>query len=409
MKKILLNILVFVLTLTTGVSQNLETYFSLAAENNPGLKASYYGFEAAMQKIAQVNVLPDPVLSFGYFIQSPETRVGPQQAKLSLSQMFPWFGTLKLQGTIAQLNAMAAYQTFIDQRNELYALVAAAYYPLFEIRNALKLEDENKAILETYKNLASTRFSSGTARLSDVLRVDILLQEAETQLSILRKKERPLVIAFNNLLNRQETDEIITPDSLAIIELPNGYSKDSISDHPLIQRLDLLSEASTESGKLAVKQGLPRIGVGLDYIVVGKRTDMEIAGNGKDIMMPMISLSLPIQRSKYAAAEQEAKAMQHAFTNSKLDMLNRLQTKYEMAWFELEQQFNIIQLLDKQVKTGKQVLDLLLIAFANSEADFEEVLSMQQQVLKFEKQKLSAQSAFMVALYQLNYITTKPY
>merc|ERR1711974_383443 len=51
-----------------------------------------------MQKVAQVNNLPDPTFSFGYFISPVETRVGPQRAKVGLTQMFPWFGTLKTAG-----------------------------------------------------------------------------------------------------------------------------------------------------------------------------------------------------------------------------------------------------------------------------------------------------------------------
>jgi hypothetical protein len=42
--------------------QTLEEYQKFAAENNPGLQAKYKIFEAAMQKTAQVNTLPDPTL-----------------------------------------------------------------------------------------------------------------------------------------------------------------------------------------------------------------------------------------------------------------------------------------------------------------------------------------------------------
>ena len=41
------------------------------------------------------------------------------------------------------------------------------------------------------------------------------------------------------------------------------------------------------------------IGFGLDYIPVEKRPNMDFADNGKDIFMPMVSLSLPIFNKKY--------------------------------------------------------------------------------------------------------------
>ena len=76
-------------------AQTLDDYFKIASENNPELQKKYKDFEMAMKKIPQVSSLPDPNLSIGVFISPVETRVGPQIAKVSLSQMFPWFGTLK--------------------------------------------------------------------------------------------------------------------------------------------------------------------------------------------------------------------------------------------------------------------------------------------------------------------------
>ena len=94
------------------VTQTLEDYFQIATENNPSLQAQYKDFEAALQKVSQVSSLPDPTFSFGYFISPVETRVGPQRAKFSLSQMFPWFGTLEAQSDAASLMADANIRPF---------------------------------------------------------------------------------------------------------------------------------------------------------------------------------------------------------------------------------------------------------------------------------------------------------
>lgn len=72
----------------------LDNYVQVAEKNNPGLKAKYAAFEAAIQQIPQVSSLEDPTFTVAAFGQMVETRVGQQMARLSLSQMFPWFGTL---------------------------------------------------------------------------------------------------------------------------------------------------------------------------------------------------------------------------------------------------------------------------------------------------------------------------
>lgn len=156
--KIIVNIVILVF-LGTSVSQAqvLDDYFKIAAENNPGLQAKYREFEAAIQKVEQVNTLPDPNFSFGYFISPVETRVGPQKARFSLTQMFPWFGTLRAQGNAAALMAEAKYQAFLDARNRLYYQVAAAYYPLYELNQWKEIERENIEILESYKTITNKK------------------------------------------------------------------------------------------------------------------------------------------------------------------------------------------------------------------------------------------------------------
>ena len=72
----------------------LDEYLQTAAQNNPGLKVKFNEYMAALERVPQAGALPDPTVAFGYFVQPIETRLGPQQAKISAMQMFPWFGTL---------------------------------------------------------------------------------------------------------------------------------------------------------------------------------------------------------------------------------------------------------------------------------------------------------------------------
>ncbi len=73
----------------------LNGYLETAANNNPGLKARFNEYMAALEIAPQISGLPDPQFAFGYFIQPIETKAGPQQAKFSITQMFPWFGQLQ--------------------------------------------------------------------------------------------------------------------------------------------------------------------------------------------------------------------------------------------------------------------------------------------------------------------------
>lgn len=394
----------------SGFAQTLDGYFTMAAENNPGLVAIYKEYEAALQKVPQVNTLPDPVFSFGYFISPVETRVGPQQAKFSLTQMFPWFGTLKARGDASALMAEAKFQNFIDARNKLHFRVAAAYYPLFELKDWIRLEQENIRILESYKTIATRKFKNGTGSMVDVLRVDIMLKDAQTNLSILRDKEKPLITAFNKLLNRPENENVVISDSLKLKILNNNPRKDSvIASNPKLKALDLNVLAGKAAELAAQKQGLPKIGLGLDYVMVGKRSDVSLADNGKDVFMPMLSVSIPIFRKKYNASIKEAQLMQESYAYQKQEVENTLISEYEMAWFEVKQQEQLLKLYEQQIQTSQQSLDLLFTSYGNSGKEFEEVLRMQQQVLKYRKMKATALTQFHIAIEKINYLTSKKY
>ena len=404
-------VVIILLTLSFAANaQTLEDYFQVAAKNNPGLQAKYKDFEAALQKVPQVSSLPDPTFSFGYFISPVETRVGPQRAKFSLSQMFPWFGTLEAQADVASLMADAKYQAFLDARNRLYYSVSEAYYPLIELNRLKAIEQENIELLQSYKSISNSKFKNGVSPMTDVLRVDIMLKDAQTNLSILNKKEKPLLATFNNLLNRDENELVVVPDSLTMESLPENFRRDSLfMNNPMLEALDLQQQASEKSEVAAQKQGLPKLGVGLDYTIVGKRTDMDVADNGKNVLMPMVSVSIPIFRKKYKAAEKEAQLMQEKYSFQKEETINSLTSNYESVWFQIQQQKDLIELYEEQILETGQTLNLLFSAYGNSGKDFEEVLRMQQQLLKYEKMKAMAETQYQTALAKLNYITAKTY
>ncbi|MEQ9591085.1 MAG: TolC family protein, partial [Cyclobacteriaceae bacterium] len=78
----------FLLTALTSASSvfaqsALDEYVEYAVQNNPGLKASYSSFEAALEKIPQMSTLEDPNFKVSTFGQMVETRTGQQMARFS--------------------------------------------------------------------------------------------------------------------------------------------------------------------------------------------------------------------------------------------------------------------------------------------------------------------------------------
>ena len=171
--------------------------------------------------------------------------------------------------------------------------------------------------------------------------------------------------------------------------------------------MDLKIEAAELNQKLAVKDGLPQFGVGIDYVTIGERNDLLIEDNGKNALMPTLSLSLPLFRKKYKAAEREALLLSESFQAEKEDISHRLQGSFYRHKVEMEIQLKLIESYESQIKTGKQTLDLLYNDYANSGENFEEVLRLQQQLIEYQKMKVKALVAYYVAEAQINYLTAK--
>ena len=135
------------------INSDLDTYIRYALLNNPGLEAAFQDYVAAMERIPQVTALPDPRLSYRYYIQEVETRVGPQQHAFGLSQTLPWFGKLELQGQIASRAADAAKERFEAKKDSLVAEVIDAYLeswtdlaPAQELRRLLPAAERMSAL-----------------------------------------------------------------------------------------------------------------------------------------------------------------------------------------------------------------------------------------------------------------------
>ncbi|MBZ0244468.1 MAG: TolC family protein [Cyclobacteriaceae bacterium] len=404
MNRYTINLILFIASISTGFGQaSLDEYVEFALQNNPGLKASHTEFEAAMQKVPQMGTLEDPNIRVSAFGQMVETRTGAQLLNLSLEQMFPWFGTLKEQRNAAALNAEAVFESYKSDQNELILSVKEAYFPLYEIDEAIRLNEENLKILESFKTIAISKFQNGAGKLSDALRVDLMTNDINTDIGILKEKRKTQVIAFNKLLNRNESEDVIvTPYSG--IEAP-AISRDSLSNNPQLEVLRKKVLAAQAQERLAEKQSMPKLGVGVQYIVTQKRPELTFSDNGQDAYMAMFSMSLPIYRKKYKASIRESQFMQTSFTEMQTEVENNLIAQYEMASFELSRVKQQVDLYSKQVAQTKQIITLLLTAYGNDKADFEEILTMQQTLLKYELLEITAKKEYAVAIAKLEYLT----
>ncbi|MDT8393255.1 MAG: TolC family protein [Bacteroidales bacterium] len=411
--KIILFILGLLFGGATFAQDMLIPYLETAARNNPGLKARFNEYMASLERVDQVGVLPDPQIAFGYFIEPVETRNGPQQFKISLNQMFPWFGSLGAREDVAASRARAAYAVFEDHKAGLYFEVKSTYYDLYFLNKGIDIIHSNIRILESFRALALNKLEAGKGSGTDPVRVEMELADLENDLAVLRDRLSIYKLRFNNLLNIDANSDILLPDSLWSDDLP--YSRQDIMDSMRLknyelERLDHLIASYREDEQVAKKAGMPSISLGVDYISIGKTDNsmIEPAMNGRDaILFPKIGISIPLYRKKYTAMANEALYMQKASAGRKEDKVNALEVSLERAYYEYEDSRRRITLFQKQKDLARQAMDMLQSEYASQGKNFEEILRMERRLLKYSLELERAFSDKQASVAFINYLISE--
>jgi len=413
-KIIYLAISIMLLTVVRALGQEeLDGYLITAAGNNPGLKVKFNRYMAALEVGPQVSALPDPKFAFAWFIRPVETRVGPQNVKLSLTQMFPWFGTLSARNDVAVQQAKAKYELFEEARSKLYYDVKATYYELYFIKKATGILKENIAILETFNKLALIKIEAGMVSAVDELRIRMEIGDLENRLALLRDSYFAKLVAFNNLLNVEANSTVNIPDELWDENIAGERKAilDSIkiNNHRLLSN-DFEYESFLSKEQSARRTGMPNISIGVDYIFTGKSDNPvpEPAESGRNaVIFPKIGITIPIYRKKYNAMINEAGYLQNVATETKADNLNKLETLLEKIIKDYNDAKRRYELYERQTELARQALQLLQSEYSTGETDFAELLRIERKLLNYALELQRARTDKNVAVAFVEYLMGK--
>jgi outer membrane protein TolC len=403
-----------ILPAITAASQDqdpLDRYLEMAARNNSGLQSLFIQYHAALERIPQAGTLPDPTAMFSYFIMPVETRVGAQRAGISLTQAFPWFGQLGAREQAAADRAKASYEIFAEAKNKLFFEVKTAYFDLYVLRAATSITEKNIRFLETYRELANIKLESGKGSAVDLLRVEMDLAELENQLGFLADSREPIYARFRELLNLDTLTDIQIPDTLE--RTAPDESKMALFDsirfnNPRLKQIDHEISSLESEMDVAGKMGLPSFSLGLSYTFISPRNDMEIADNGKDaLIFPQVGVRLPLYRNKYRAMIREKEFLKEAKTAERESKEDRLNSELENVWRDYLDASRRIELYIHLRDLASQSLDLLVTQYTTAGKDFEEILRMDRQLLRYELELEKARADQNTYAAYINYLTGK--
>ena len=389
----------------------LHKYMQSAINNNPALKAKFKEYYAALQKIPQVGALPDPNAVLGYYILPVETRVGSGVANIQLSQSFPWFGTLAAKKDEASRWAAVKFQAFQIAKNDIFYQLKLKYYQLYFIDKSIRSRQDYLTFLHKDDKVMLARIEGGRASLADELRIKMETKENETQQAILQHKWQSLSADFNQFLDRPVHDSVRVTDDLRSITIL--HDEDVLLDsmvrrNPLLGQLREQDTAYQSQERVARKSGLPVLGLGLSYTAIAATPPgMQIPQNGQDILMPMLSVSIPLYRSKYKAKVEEARLMQESNNLQIEDMKNMLSAELVNALNQYKDAESNLTLYKQLITQAEQTYQILITAYTGGTEAYVEVLRIEEKLLDYRLNLQQALTSQYTALALLNKLTAR--
>ncbi|MGE5232966.1 MAG: TolC family protein [Acidobacteriota bacterium] len=307
--------------LAATLAPPLAALVTEALERNPDVARLAAAAEAAAARAPQVRALPDPMASVTAYLLTPETRVGPQQAGLTLSQRFPWFGKLALRERQALYQAAAARAELEARRLALVTEVRRLGYELAFLAEEQRVVETDRATLAHYEDLARARYASGVGREQAAVKLQAEISKDDDRLLEIAQRRASLVAALDALRDRRADAPIPAldlPEAPPLPALsPARLSEAALGNRPELARARALIAAAQVGAELAKKEYRPDLTLGLGYTAVGRREDaagraMPPPGNGDDIVGVTLGINLPVWRGKLAAGVDEATAHESA-------------------------------------------------------------------------------------------------
>jgi outer membrane protein TolC len=330
----------------SGFSSNGDTqlngYMRLALDRNPGLSRALAQYRSVLQRLPQVSALPDPMLAFTNYLRTPETRVGSQTNAITLSQQFPWFGTLGMREQVAAKEAASYRQQYEAAKDEVVRQVKTAYYNLAFIDLAVDINDEERLLLDHYEKLAESRYQQGAGLQQAAVKLQAEITRVQSRLEELRSRRVDAEASLNTLMNRPAETPVakikLPPIPAVDIDYKQLYQVGRRNRPEVLASL-LEIERDEKRIDLARKDYWPSFSVGGTFVNVLARPvapgAMAPDSNGMNVWSVNLGINLPLHRSKYDAEVAEATEAKVASTHGYQATVNAVESSIREVGFHI--------------------------------------------------------------------------
>lgn len=385
----------------------LQAALDYGAENNPQLQAAFHQWKGSEQNIAVQKGLPDPTFTYGYYLESIETRTGPQNQRFGLSQTFPGFGKRSMKKAIATDRAAAAGDRYLSSQLNLNLSIATAYAELYYLKRSTEITEDRIQLIQELEQVARTRYKAGSP-MAPILQAQVELGRLEDRLTSLNDLRQPQKAKLNATLNRPATAPLVWPTSIpyrTVQRDAESLRRNLIQTSPELSELAHSVELGGHQIELAKRERLPDFTLGVQYIETGNAIGSP-PDNGNDPIIGTIGINLPLWFGKNRARIKSAAYLK---TAAQLTLENREQTldaDIRHILFKLRDADRKINLYQASlIPKANQLLEVNRKAYEAGQMEFINLIDAERMLLEFQLAHERALADHLIARAKLSQLT----
>ncbi len=395
-----------------AIDGSLEAYTRWALERSPALRAQYEEWHASTYGMKQARRLPEPTVSYSYFVRAVETRVGPQRHRVGISQTFPWPARLARAADAASFASQSAQQRYEAAALELMRRVAEAYWKLWLVERSREVQRDQQKLLGQVSGSAQARLEVGQGSLADLSQINLNLSRIADTLAGLEESERQARAELIAAIGAEPGTETPIADEPPPLLRPAESSADlrrATVEHPRVQAMAYLAEAETQRGRAAAAERYPGFTLGADYIVTEEARMDGVEDSGKDAVMVMLGVKVPIWGGVYGAEQDEADARSAMFRSREDAIKDTATAELEQTLSQLDDSIRRVKLYRHTlVPQAEAVYGSVLGGYQASESTVSAMLAAQRDLLDLQLGLYRSQSEHALAWARLEAIVGRP-
>jgi outer membrane protein TolC len=229
--------------------------------------------------------------------------------------------------------------------------------------------------------------------LTAILQIRLQIKELESTLQQLVANKEVIQYQFQQLLNRPMEANLVLPVVWEKAQLTldkQDYLANIKESNPMLAMYASEQMAFTQQAKMAKLEGKPMLGAGVNFMTFTSRLESGMPMGGQDMVMPMMTLSLPIYRKKIASKIKQADYLKNGAMMQQEEMANQLTLQWASAFRDWEESERLLSLYDAQVALVEQQLQVMETTYSSGNLSLSEVIQTQQLLLDYRRKKLNA-------------------